>query len=294
MKYYVALRKTSPDNLILFSCLQASYLVISMIVITAKGQATAGNEHLKYNFAFSVEDKGLHTREERSESEGHVSGKYSYVDPYGYLRVIQYNSTPETGFRAYGDTGAIPDSSFKTLKLSSSNLPQKIERPYAEEKIPSDPIQFKDAPIRKVSNHFSGNSNFLFMMPSYFEALRPLDQVGILSQPSSIRNESLKESGIKRDASENSLNAIYFNEANRRIQSKTEVDNTVNQINAIETSNNTLTNKAKVDTKVQEFLGGANKHSYYNPLWTTTVSMFPFFAHPVPFLFALSPNQVVL
>ena len=71
------------------------------------GQFASSNVYPGYNFKFNIQDKGYHTREEESSIEGHVTGKYSYMDPNGNLRVIRYNSTPENGFVAYGDTGAV-------------------------------------------------------------------------------------------------------------------------------------------------------------------------------------------
>ncbi|MCF6818976.1 chitin-binding domain-containing protein, partial [Corynebacterium parakroppenstedtii] len=56
-----------------------------------------------YNFGYATGDAGGHSRVE-SGSAGAVSGSYSYVDPNGDLRTVQYTAGPQ-GFQASGDTG---------------------------------------------------------------------------------------------------------------------------------------------------------------------------------------------
>lgn len=56
-----------------------------------------------YNFGYATGDAGGHSRVE-SGNGGTVSGSYSYVDPNGDLRTVQYTAGPQ-GFQAAGDTG---------------------------------------------------------------------------------------------------------------------------------------------------------------------------------------------
>lgn len=56
-----------------------------------------------YNYNFATQDAGAHTRSETG-SNGIVSGSYSYIDPNGDLRSVQYNAGPN-GFQPTGDIG---------------------------------------------------------------------------------------------------------------------------------------------------------------------------------------------
>jgi len=56
-----------------------------------------------YNFGYATGDAGGHSRVE-SGNGGTVSGSYSYVDPNGDLRTVQYSAGPG-GYQASGDIG---------------------------------------------------------------------------------------------------------------------------------------------------------------------------------------------
>lgn len=77
---------------------------------------------------FNIEDNVYHRRKEESVAKGHVTGEYSYMDPEGIIRVIKYNSTPETGFQAYGDVGVFvrKNNSFEQQQLPSAGLHSDI------------------------------------------------------------------------------------------------------------------------------------------------------------------------
>ncbi|XP_054710042.1 adult-specific rigid cuticular protein 11.9-like [Uloborus diversus] len=64
------------------------------------GMSLHGNA---YNFGYATGDAGGHSRAE-SGSGGTVQGSYSYVDPNGDLRTVQYTAGPG-GYHASGDTG---------------------------------------------------------------------------------------------------------------------------------------------------------------------------------------------
>ncbi|XP_023226952.1 adult-specific rigid cuticular protein 11.9-like [Centruroides sculpturatus] len=58
-----------------------------------------------YNFNYNTGDAGGHARSEAGSADGSVSGSYSYMDPNGHLRQVNYRAGPGIGFQATGDTG---------------------------------------------------------------------------------------------------------------------------------------------------------------------------------------------
>lgn len=56
-----------------------------------------------YSFNYEANDEGQHQRNEQGE-HGQVQGSYSYIDPNGHLRQVNYVAD-EYGFRPSGDIG---------------------------------------------------------------------------------------------------------------------------------------------------------------------------------------------
>ncbi|XP_015785830.1 uncharacterized protein LOC107363164 [Tetranychus urticae] len=53
-----------------------------------------------YEFGFiSFSKVNPQSRHEERDESGHVRGYYSYKDPYGLIKYVQYMASPETGFR---------------------------------------------------------------------------------------------------------------------------------------------------------------------------------------------------
>lgn len=135
-------------------------------------------EYPGYSFKFNIEDKGSHAREEESSFEGHVTGKYSYVDPNGNLRVIRYNSTPENGFVAYGDTGVPLLKSniigVSGIKPSSTTITEEAHTEVKFIKEPEENIPFQNTFSDKKNTHhvlttevlhFPKSNNLITLLP---------------------------------------------------------------------------------------------------------------------------------
>ncbi|XP_023223535.1 adult-specific rigid cuticular protein 11.9-like [Centruroides sculpturatus] len=73
----------------------------------------------KYNFAYSTGDDGGHKREESGGSDGIISGKYSYKDPNGNIRVVSYKAGAGIGFQAEGDISVDKKTAEEAEKLAA-------------------------------------------------------------------------------------------------------------------------------------------------------------------------------
>ncbi|XP_035214130.1 adult-specific rigid cuticular protein 11.9-like [Stegodyphus dumicola] len=79
------------------------FLLLPLFLASAAMAANMGmNIHGgAYNFGYATGDAGGHSRVE-SGTAGNVAGSYSYVDPNGDLRTVQYTAGPG-GYQASGD-----------------------------------------------------------------------------------------------------------------------------------------------------------------------------------------------
>lgn len=163
----------------LFTSFLQVYAIISLVFVAQSlSQFLPRPEYPGYSFKFNIEDKGSHAREEESSTEGHVTGKYSYVDPNGNLRVIRYNSTPENGFLAYGDIGVpliksnlIGVSNFKTTSTTAAEeiqteekLAKEPEEIFPFENVFSDKKNTHHVPTTEIF-HFPKSNNIITHLP---------------------------------------------------------------------------------------------------------------------------------
>ncbi|XP_074600348.1 uncharacterized protein LOC141854532 [Brevipalpus obovatus] len=82
---------------------------------------------VQYQFAYSTGDEGPARmfREERRAPDGQVTGKYGYVDPYGHMRIVQYEAGPQ-GFVARGDVGPDQEALRISRQLAEDDFKEKL------------------------------------------------------------------------------------------------------------------------------------------------------------------------
>ncbi|XP_076315341.1 uncharacterized protein LOC143227875 [Tachypleus tridentatus] len=71
----------------------------------------------KGTFMYATGDEGKHTRDETRESDGSVTGMYSYIDPNGNLRQVRYRAGPK-GFKPEGDISVDKKTSEEAAKIN--------------------------------------------------------------------------------------------------------------------------------------------------------------------------------
>ncbi|KAF8783502.1 Adult-specific rigid cuticular protein 12.6 like protein [Argiope bruennichi] len=115
-------------------------LVTACLVASVYGEAELNIEDSgKYTFLYSVEDAGAHKRQESSNGDGTVSGSYSYVDPNGDLRKVEYKAGGSIGFQATGDISVDKKTAEKAQEIAAL-APKAPVVETAEVKIPASPF----------------------------------------------------------------------------------------------------------------------------------------------------------
>jgi len=79
--------------------------------------AAVSAEGAPYRFSYEANDDGQHQRNERGD-HGSVQGSYSYVDPNGNLRRVNYVAD-EYGFRPSGDIGVDKETEAAAADLAA-------------------------------------------------------------------------------------------------------------------------------------------------------------------------------
>ncbi|GIY81688.1 hypothetical protein CEXT_390921 [Caerostris extrusa] len=92
-----------------------------------------------YNFLYSTDDAGAHKREESSNGDGTISGSYSYIDPNGDLRKVDYKAGANIGFQPSGDISVDKKTAEKAQELAAL-APKAPVVETAEVKIPASPF----------------------------------------------------------------------------------------------------------------------------------------------------------
>ncbi|PRD23187.1 UNVERIFIED_CONTAM: Adult-specific rigid cuticular protein 11.9 [Trichonephila clavipes] len=112
-----------------------------------------------YNFGYATGDAGGHSRVE-SGSGNSVSGSYSYVDPNGDLRTVQYTAGPG-GFQASGDTGVDRRTAAAAAALAAIAPKAPVAASIAAPAAPwYNPIPYGGASV-VVSNPASGVAHYM-------------------------------------------------------------------------------------------------------------------------------------
>ncbi|GFR18486.1 adult-specific rigid cuticular protein 11.9 [Trichonephila clavata] len=112
-----------------------------------------------YNFGYATGDVGGHSRVE-SGSGNSVSGSYSYVDPNGDLRTVQYTAGPG-GFQASGDTGVDRRTAAAAAALAAIAPKAPVAAPIAAPATPwYNPIPYGGASV-VVSNPAAGVAHYM-------------------------------------------------------------------------------------------------------------------------------------
>ncbi|GFX13251.1 adult-specific rigid cuticular protein 12.6 [Trichonephila clavipes] len=115
---------------ILAFCLIASVYCDAELNLKDNGQ---------YNFLYNTGDAGAHKREETSNGDGTVSGSYSYVDPNGDLRKVEYKAGGSIGFQPSGDISVDKKTAEKAAEIAAlAPKAPAVETP--EVKIPASPF----------------------------------------------------------------------------------------------------------------------------------------------------------
>jgi len=93
--------------------------------------AAVSGEGSPYRFSYQANDDGQHQRNERGD-HGSVEGSYSYVDPNGNLRRVNYVAD-EYGFRPSGDIGIDKETEAAAADLAAQapQGPSSYESPNA-------------------------------------------------------------------------------------------------------------------------------------------------------------------
>ncbi|XP_076315332.1 uncharacterized protein LOC143227865 [Tachypleus tridentatus] len=101
----------------------------------------------KGTFMYATGDEGKHTRDETWESDGLVTGMYSYMDPNGNLRQVRYRAGPK-GFKPEGDIGVDKKTSEEAARIAAMK-PKALEVPKVPS-IPQDPVSAEIPDTSKI------------------------------------------------------------------------------------------------------------------------------------------------
>lgn len=90
-------------------------------------QEYVNSDPASYQFSYNTGDSGPAKmfREEQRAASGQVTGKYGYVDPYGHMRIVQYEAGPQ-GFIARGDVGPDREAMRIARQLADQDYQEKL------------------------------------------------------------------------------------------------------------------------------------------------------------------------
>ncbi|XP_022247189.1 uncharacterized protein LOC111086873 [Limulus polyphemus] len=108
----------------------------------------------KGTFMYATGDEGKHTRDETRESDGSVTGMYSYMDPNGNLREVRYRAGTK-GFQPEGDISVDKKTSVEAARLAAM-APKAPKMPAVPEtpKVVETPIVPKVAEVPDMLFNF--------------------------------------------------------------------------------------------------------------------------------------------
>lgn len=104
-----------------------SVIILLSCICQSLTQEYIGSDPASYQFSYNTGDTGAAKmfREEQRSANGQVNGKYGYVDPYGHMRIVQYEAGPQ-GFIARGDVGPDREAMRIARQLADQDYQEKL------------------------------------------------------------------------------------------------------------------------------------------------------------------------
>jgi len=104
-------------------------LLLLALAVLSKGDHLDHPDQYQFSYSTGTEGPAQMFRQEQKGASGLVTGRYGYVDPYGTLRVVQYEAGPE-GFLARGDVG--PDQEAMRIARLMAEEDYKEKLPFIQ------------------------------------------------------------------------------------------------------------------------------------------------------------------